>query len=76
MTQFGTSWILHVAAVPEPPLATRPDQPPECPPETLVKVTPASEPEVFHPVVSVSNPGFPTRSCDAGFTVTVRSSLL
>ncbi len=45
-------------------------------PETLVKVTPASEPEVFHPVVSVSNPGFPTRFCDGEFTVTVRSSLL
>ena len=34
---------------------------PECPPDTLVSTTPALEPDVFHPEVSVSKPGFVTR---------------
>ena len=34
---------------------------PECPADTLVSTTPAPEPDVFHPEVSVSKPGFVTR---------------
>ena len=34
---------------------------PEWPPETLVNTTPAPEPDVFHPEVSVSKPVFVTR---------------
>jgi hypothetical protein len=76
LTQFGESLSLQLDATPVPPFATRPDQPPECPPATRVRVTPASDPLTFQPLASVSNPGFPTRFCDADATVTVTTSLL
>src|SRR5438094_6979401 len=58
LIQFGESLRLHSAA-PEPVFARLAAQLPEWPPETRVRVTPV--PADAHPVVSVSNPGFPTR---------------
>jgi hypothetical protein len=49
---------MHVWAV-EPLLLMRPDQLPECPPETRVSVT--EVPDGAHPLVLLSNPGFPIR---------------
>src|SRR5215211_7923319 len=52
-TQFGESFSWQVVAA-VPPFASAAAHWPLWPPNTRVSVTPAPEPEVFHPDVSVS----------------------
>src|SRR3990170_1872473 len=65
---------MHIPLV-VPPFVRSAPHPPLWPPATLVSVTPVADPPVFQPLVSTSNPGFPTRLVETAFTVTVTSSL-
>jgi hypothetical protein len=58
-TWFGESSRMHVRVV-VLVLLMRPDQLPECPPETRVSEHPV---EAAHPPVLLSNPGLPIRFC-------------
>src|SRR5689334_21687192 len=60
VTQFGESFRSVVAAVAFG-LASWAANPPEWPPATRARMTPASPPEVFHPVVFVSKPKLAAR---------------
>ena len=65
-TQFGESLRLHSVAL-VPAFASFAENPPECPPETRVRVMPV--PAAFQPEVLVSKPGLPTRLPLAGVAV-------
>jgi hypothetical protein len=65
-TQFGESFNRQVPTLPVVVLAICADHPPLCPPLTRVRATPVLDPDVFQPVRSVSNPGFPTNCWDPG----------